>query len=190
MFVQHDTAGNIVQRMIVKTCSVPHHGWVQARRWHTDPSDPGAKPEHMEIKVMEAIANVLGNHKCVRLQHYTTDRTTFSYRLYMSYHPRGDLSHFATITEDSIYQGNNHIPEPVLRKWFEDLTEASFLMSKGAEPLSDAKDGWKKIVHCDIKPQNIFLDNSCFREPASLQRLLPFLPQAPFVCLLYLLFTV
>jgi serine/threonine protein kinase len=160
LFVQHDTAGNIVQRMIVKTCSVPHQGWVQARRWHTDPSDPGAKPEHMEIKVMEAIANVLGNHKCVRLQHYTTDRTTFSYRLYMSYHPRGDLSHFATITEDSIYQGNNHIPEPVLWKWFEDLTEASFLMSKGAEPLSDAKDGWKKIVHCDIKPQNIFLDNS------------------------------
>ena len=140
----------------------------------------------MEIKVMEAIANVLGNHKCVRLQHYTTDRTTFSYRLYMSYHPRGDLSNFTS--DQSKHKGR--LPEPALLKWFEDLTEASFLLSKGAEPWSDAKDGWKKIVHCDIKPQNIFLDNSCFREPASLQRLLPFLPQAPFVCLLYLLFTV
>jgi serine/threonine protein kinase len=129
--------------------------WIQARRWHIDASDPGAKPQHMEIKVMEAIANVLGNHKCVRLQHSTLDSTTFSYRLYMSYHPRGDLSHFTS--DQSKHKGR--LPEPALWKWFEDLTEASFLLSKGAEPWSDAKDGWKKIVHCDLKPQNIFLDN-------------------------------
>jgi len=65
--------------------------WIQARQWHVDEFDP-TKREHMEIKVMEAIANVAGNHKCVRLQHYTTDRSTFSHRMYISYMPHGDLS--------------------------------------------------------------------------------------------------
>jgi len=131
--------------------------WIQARRWHTDERERDSKPQHMEIEVMKAIASVEGNHKCVRLYHYTTDRSTFSYRLYMSYHTRGDLSFFTS--DQSGYKGPTKIPEPAMWKWFEDLTEACLLMSKGAEPKSDAKDGWKKIVHCDLKSQNIFLDN-------------------------------
>lgn len=85
LYVQRDAAGNIVQRIVVKTASVPHEMWIQARRWHIDALDPTKAPEHMEIAVMEKIANVEGNHKCVRLQHYTTDRSTFSYRLYVGY---------------------------------------------------------------------------------------------------------
>ena len=157
LYVQEDPAGNIAQRMVVKTTAVPHSVWIQARQWHVDERDP-TKRQHMEIKVMEAIAGVEGDHKCVRLLHYTTDHSTFSYRLYTGYHPRGDLSNFTApwnyyMTNDAI------IPEPVLWKWLEDLTEASLLLSTGVEPLSAAVDGWKKIVHCDLKPSNVFLDN-------------------------------
>jgi serine/threonine protein kinase len=129
--------------------------WIQARQWHVDERDP-TKREHMEIKVMEAIADVPGNHKCVRLQHYTTDRSTFSYRLYLSYLPHGDLSQFTKAK--SFYKNINKIPEPALWKWFQDLTEAGLLLSTGAAPRSDAALGWKKIVHCDFKPANVFLD--------------------------------
>jgi serine/threonine protein kinase len=158
LYIQTDTAGNIAQRMVVRTTSIPHEMWIQARRWYVDALNPGAEAQHMEIKVMKEIAKIAGNHKCVRLQHYTTDRSTFSYRMYLSYHPRGDLSYFANGLE-SIYRKDNRIPEPALWKWFEDLTEACFLLSKGAGPLSDPFDGWKKIVHCDLKPNNVFLDN-------------------------------
>jgi serine/threonine protein kinase len=157
LYLQQDPSGNIVQRIVVKTTQIPHNMWTEAKRWHVDSLNP-TKAEHMEIKVMEQIANVDGNHKCVRLEHYTTDRPTFSYRLYMGYHPHGNLVQF---TKDrSFYNNRRKIPEPVLWKWFEDLTEAGLLMSTGAEPGVDAKVGWKKIVHCDFKPLNVFLDTS------------------------------
>jgi serine/threonine protein kinase len=156
LYLQRGPNGNIVQRIIVKTTQIPHEMWIQARRWHIDALGP-AKAQHMEIAVMEAIANVEGDHKCVRLQHYTTDGPTFSYRMYIGYHPRGDLGQFTK--KKSFYNHRERIPEPALWKWFEDLTEASLLLSTGAEPEADAKDGWKKIVHCDLKPANVFLDN-------------------------------
>jgi len=157
LYVQVDPAGNILQRMVVKTVLMPHSAWIQARQWHVDERDP-IKKEHMEIEVMEAIANVEGTHKCVRLRHFTTHDSKFMYCLYTGYHPRGDLSDLTKHT--SRYQGTeNFIPEPVLWKWLEDLTEASLLLSKGAAPPSDAVEGWKKIVHCDFKPANVFLDN-------------------------------
>ena len=157
LYVRLDPAGNITHRMVVKTTSLPHHVWIMARQWYVDESDP-TKRQHMEIKVMEEIAGVAGDHKCVRLQNATIDHSRFMYSLYTPFYPRGDLSDFIMPWSEYMHSGKM-IPEPVLWKWLEDLTEASLLMSTGAAPQSAGVDGWKKIVHCDFKPSNVFLDN-------------------------------
>jgi serine/threonine protein kinase len=158
LYVQEDPAGNIVQRIVVNTTSVPHPSWVHVRYWHVDEHDP-TKRQHMEIKVMEAIASVGVDHKYVRPRHFTTDRSNFSYRLHIGYHPRGDLPYFVSPGSAYAKAKKKKVPEPVLWEWLEDLTEASLLLGTGAGLRSAAVESWKKIVHCDFKPANVFLDN-------------------------------
>jgi len=60
-----------------------------------------------------------------------------------------------------IHNDGKHIAEPLVWKWFEDLAKACVLLEKGKDLPSGSVSrlsGHHVIVHRDIKPPNIFLD--------------------------------
>lgn len=184
---QTNDHGQIFDRIVVKDSFFPGHELSNYTVWYSDGDVRDLSTRtHMEIKAMQDITDqeVFGPTKCVRYRADKQDIPKLFYRLYMAFYPHGDLQSVfkprptvrtrgraarkgkkeaaePELDPSGAYGDDNEVPEPTIWKWFEDLTEACLVMAYGRIPSPDENfipdKSWKKIVHRDIKPLNIFL---------------------------------
>lgn len=180
LYYRVDDNGNVEERIVVKDAYFNGLDLTDYTAWAgSDLRDPD-KRLHMEIKTMMDITarETGGPTKCVRYLAHSQDWQRFAYRLYMAYCPLGELAQcfrhrtprqtlsmrlldkIKPAEEPTVYNDGQDVPEPMIWKWLEDLTETCMLVGYGRVLTNEAQtDGeWKKIVHREIKPRNIFLD--------------------------------
>lgn len=165
LYLHRDENGNIDRRMVVKDCYVTRISYGHVQHWYGDAANP-RKRKHVEIKAMENYWNLPGSDKCVKLLHSEVDGDGLFYRIYMAFSPHGTLQ---TLIQpptkrprgkgapDNGLHSALPVPEPALWCFFEALTEACLLLEFGGVEEDEARPGWERIVHRDIKLQNIFL---------------------------------
>jgi len=168
-------SGRVTERLAIKDMYHDRRQYVDWTHWDGGPRDFDNR-EHMEIRAMQALTKV-GASKCVRYLGHHNDHARYSTRVFMDYCPHGSLHDLIVReqkagrrgTEVRKVRNERLILEPALWKFFEDLTEACLYMAYGSLEETataskadysapyDLNGSWRKIVHRDFKPHNVFL---------------------------------
>ncbi|CAK1356802.1 uncharacterized protein RHO25_009019 [Cercospora beticola] len=155
LWVRVDEEDIIQDRIAVKDCWTdgPFH-WGSIKFWDGDPRNMAPEDRlPVEVKAMLACQDKPGSHRIAGIRDRSVDFDRMAYRIIMPFYARGD---FITIIDKA--DDNYHVPEPFIWCAFEALTDACLVMERASTRKADqAPDGWKEIVHRDIKPDNVFL---------------------------------
>jgi serine/threonine protein kinase len=102
---------------------------------------------HVKVQNQSDASNV------VQALAHEVDMASLHYRLYTAYCPLGDLQSLLTVN----YDAKTTIPSAYIWMVLDKLIDCGLVQEKGT--ISEmAEEGWQEVVHRDIKPPNVFLD--------------------------------
>lgn len=139
---------NTSRLFAVKTCQPGHY------------SMTGTQPR--EVRILQGqMGRGKGHPRILKMKDYTflpssssTD-SGLKLLLFYEYHPGGDLARFCV----------GHTSEKFLTHVFRQMASALAFLHDGYRVRSGRwEESWKRIVHCDIKPANIFLKTALTAE--------------------------
>lgn len=96
-----------------------------------------------------------------RLRHSDFEDKLFRYRMYMDYCGHGNLEDFIEKYMPPARPGYvpGLVPEPFLWRVFDSLARIGVAMERGHVNINkDPLAGFREVIHRDLKPRNVFLD--------------------------------
>ncbi|USW49060.1 Putative serine/threonine-protein kinase, active [Septoria linicola] len=153
LYLGTDREDTINNRLVVKHCWASHRNWGSLAFWH----GPRDSRLPMEIKAMQRLDDGMGDQNVVRYRWHVMHPNDMAYTIYMHFCGHGTLYDLIQRyqSRDDLFD----IPQPALWAIFDALTQACLLMERGTPDLAQQPIvEWEQIVHKDIKPANIFLD--------------------------------
>ncbi|KAK4555830.1 hypothetical protein LTR86_007050 [Recurvomyces mirabilis] len=158
LFVDVDHTGYITNRIVRKDTHIDRGDWADITRWYGNMNTTNLNERWpMEYYCQRLMAQISSTHVVMPLK-CEVDAQRSVFRIYLPYCPYGDLSKLI----EHYQMMSMQIPEAFIWRVFQVLCESGEIMEKGWLPPSGidqaAYQGWRQIVHRDLKTNNVFLD--------------------------------
>ncbi|SMQ45537.1 unnamed protein product [Zymoseptoria tritici ST99CH_3D7] len=185
LFGQFDANQNMTRRLAVKDLQCGPLEWFMPFNWTGVYDENGVRDYSAQINRTESMETYIHRHlsatgaSSIVAFHGRTiiDTSQWRYRFFMEYCPHGSLSDLigyylnprnfpdAAVTEvphprneyATLTMPNVLIPEPFIWYCFMNLAKSAIIMEQGS--IQAPIEGWKEVVHRDLKPGNIWLQD-------------------------------
>lgn len=159
VFSERDAAGQVVRRIVVKdtTPALTNEMFEMPTYWYGDLSQAGWKTSTVPMeyhiqKIAGDAPQIVNSVRVIGAPQINWAQRAF--RIYMEFAPEGDLEQL----QDRHWVHNEPVPERFLWVLLSALLDACMVLKQGG--LDNPSTPWSEIVHCDLKPPNVFLSSA------------------------------
>ncbi|KAF2169382.1 hypothetical protein M409DRAFT_52631 [Zasmidium cellare ATCC 36951] len=153
LWVLHNQHGKVIDRIVRKNDYMDYRKWFSTDLWHGHSKDFQNRIP-LEFWLRNKCCNVSDKH-FARMRAWSQDHQNMVLSLYVEYCSFEDLG---AIQQGYLEPPAHFVPEATLWMIFKHLVECCLVMRQGG--IRTADPDWQQIVHRDIKPRNVFMDDA------------------------------